>query len=806
MERQYLATILHPFLCAFARHALLPFLVLLLFFPLTGCAPMLAVPIAPAFAPRSLVETRTSLAHSDSSAPSIPQIVTSGVMVSSHDMTIGNSPQHLSLLDVDLTNPNVRLGVVQAHQRLFSSGETLSSMGQRTNAVAGINGDFFEIYGSGAPLGMLQVQGKIMQSPSSFAVLGITSSGRLTIGPEAFSAKVSTLHGSYTLHSINRYGDVNGDHLVLFTPALGASILLNGASIAILKPVHGSTHVFTVLCIQENRNSLPILSGASALIGSGAAARWLSHLQIGETLNISEHLAPDSNLVKAIGGGPQLIKNGAIYHDPFVPAPSEATQENPLTALGISRDGLHALLVVCNGHQADASLSKGLTYAQMAHYLLTHGAYQAMLFDSGGSSELVARLPGKPGLSVINSPSDGYERPVANGLFIYSTEKVPGPATAVVVNNNQALTLLPGTNIRLSAYALDALHNPASDPLQFSVIPGSLATIERGMLRVKARSGHGLLQARAGHASTTIQLNVVEHLAALRITPSMPDLMSGQRIQFQLTGLADNNAVVPIPGDMGRWHIIPARLGTMQANGLFTASSSVVGTGSLSASVYGLQVSASIAVGDLAGTVSSMTDLDQWGVSDHYLNVYPRNVPIPGPHVVSTGSMVLNSQVKRAPEDAGTMDLWYHFRPDQHVSHLDPYPDDPNRFQIPLRCGQQAPAAVGFWIKAATAQNKYRGGPFDPGVLNLSIGFYEADNTPISFHLGILTSSDWIFIPARLPQGLDYPLRVNYISIVVINPPKSETGHLYLSTLQALYAPRPLHCAQPAFLSGTEST
>jgi len=55
----------------------------------------------------------------------------------------------------------------------------------------------------------------------------------------------------------------------------------------------------------------------------------------------------------------------------------------------------------------------------MASYLLAHGTYQAMLFDSGGSSEMIARHAGQQTVSVINHPSDGHERQIANGLFVY---------------------------------------------------------------------------------------------------------------------------------------------------------------------------------------------------------------------------------------------------------------------------------------------------------------------------------------------------------------------------------------------------
>jgi exopolysaccharide biosynthesis protein len=63
-----------------------------------------------------------------------------------------------------------------------------------------------------------------------------------------------------------------------------------------------------------------------------------------------------------------------------------------------------------------------MTSAEVANFMIAHGAYNAMLFDSGGSTEMVARLQGQHAVSIINWPSGGHERPVANGLFIYTTD------------------------------------------------------------------------------------------------------------------------------------------------------------------------------------------------------------------------------------------------------------------------------------------------------------------------------------------------------------------------------------------------
>jgi hypothetical protein len=349
------------------------------------------------------------------------QVVAGGVTVSSSNLSLGAGEQRFSLLRIDLSNPDIHLGVVQAHQHLFNPGETLSSMASRSGAVAGINGDFFEIRGSGAPIGAVSIDGELWQSPAPFAVLGVTSFGRLTIGPEAFVGSVTADQVSYPWRSVNRVGDLRGDQLVLFTARLGAAVPAGGATVAMLQPIRQRPGVFTVQSIQAQSKQVPILQKQGlALAGKGSAGAWLAaHLRAGKMLTLAGQLEPDHDLMQAIGGGPIIIKDGVAYRDPRVPAPNEATHENPLSAIGITQDGKEALLVVCDGRQPR---SRGLTYSQMTSYLLKQGMYQAMIFDSGGSSELVARLPGDDDVSVINSPSDGRERPVANGLFVYSAD------------------------------------------------------------------------------------------------------------------------------------------------------------------------------------------------------------------------------------------------------------------------------------------------------------------------------------------------------------------------------------------------
>jgi exopolysaccharide biosynthesis protein len=376
--------------------------------PLVALLALATVDATPAGWPLVVYESRSE-----------PQRVAAGVTASTEFLQTVAGPLRASLLDVDLANPDVRLGVVAAHDRLFSADETVSSMAARTHAVAGINGDYFEINASGRPINMVAIDGRLVQSAGAFAVLGVTRDRRLTMAHESFSGTVADGAASHALSSVNVLNDLRGGGLVLASADLGATIPLNvsDATIAFLRP--GPAGRFSVTSVVAGTVALPLLEDQVALVGGGASAAWLTaRVHAGDELTIDQRTSPDDGLAQAVGGGPILVRNGALFDDPDAPAPGETNVRNPLTAVAVRRDGRHALMVVFAGRQPNLSI--GLTRSQMASYLLRRGAFQAMLFDSGGSSEMVARLPGQRYVSVLSSPSDGHERPVANGLFVYS--------------------------------------------------------------------------------------------------------------------------------------------------------------------------------------------------------------------------------------------------------------------------------------------------------------------------------------------------------------------------------------------------
>ena len=70
-----------------------------------------------------------------------------------------------------------------------------------------------------------------------------------------------------------------------------------------------------------------------------------------------------------------------------------------------------------SGHQ---DFSRGMTMVELANLMTSLGAEDALNLDGGGSSTMLAPdLNGYVG--VRNSPSDGFERHVANGLEVTYT-------------------------------------------------------------------------------------------------------------------------------------------------------------------------------------------------------------------------------------------------------------------------------------------------------------------------------------------------------------------------------------------------
>ena len=113
---------------------------------------------------------------------------------------------------------------------------------------------------------------------------------------------------------------------------------------------------------------------------------------------------------EVVSGRPQVVTEGEALTSS---SDSICTGRHPRTAVGLSRDRRTLYLVVVDGR---SSTSVGMTCAELGGLMRNLGAYDAVNLDGGGSSTMWVR-----GQGLVNQPSDGSQRSVANHLAVIAS-------------------------------------------------------------------------------------------------------------------------------------------------------------------------------------------------------------------------------------------------------------------------------------------------------------------------------------------------------------------------------------------------
>jgi len=319
--------------------------------------------------------------------------------------------------------------------------ETVSSMQRRLASQAtmvGVNGDLFA-WTDGRPSGITLRDGVLVTAPNpARSSLGITLDGLLDVRRISFRGTWRGLGQRRSVNFLNKAPGANG--LSLFTSDWGRTTPpVSGAVAVVLSPFPSSLPnadlTAPVASTVEGGGAVPIAPGTAVLVARGnAAARLREEAPVGTSLTLRLILQPDWGTVSdAIGGGPLIVRDGKpVYRANEGFTVSQIALRNPRTAVGQLADG-RIVLVVVDGRQP--GYSAGMTTFEMALTMVRLGAVRATQLDSGGSSTLAFEG------TVLNSPSDGRERPISTALMLqYYGVYMPPPAEAVLSPNGDGVS------------------------------------------------------------------------------------------------------------------------------------------------------------------------------------------------------------------------------------------------------------------------------------------------------------------------------------------------------------------------------
>jgi exopolysaccharide biosynthesis protein len=89
--------------------------------------------------------------------------------------------------------------------------------------------------------------------------------------------------------------------------------------------------------------------------------------------------------------------------------------------VGIADGGNTLVVAVIDGRSKGEAI--GMSLQETADVMIKYGCTDAVNLDGGGSSVLAIRDPKSGAMRILNKPSDGRERSVANVLGITVTPK-----------------------------------------------------------------------------------------------------------------------------------------------------------------------------------------------------------------------------------------------------------------------------------------------------------------------------------------------------------------------------------------------
>jgi exopolysaccharide biosynthesis protein len=194
------------------------------------------------------------------------------------------------------------------------------------------------------------------------------------------------------------------------------------------------------LSFAKTTPALPIIHKAAAVLKFDAAKMW-----------------------GVVSGHPDLLTDGVTTDK--AKKGSFCLTRHPRTMLGLDQAGTKLFLAVVDGRQP--SLSVGMRCDEEASLLKGLGVWDAINLDGGGSSTMYVA-----GQGVVNSPSDGTERTVANHLAVYAAKAGTMASIAgKVYVAGQPTKLLAGAEVKVTGGPADL--TDAKGTYLLSVAPGT---------------------------------------------------------------------------------------------------------------------------------------------------------------------------------------------------------------------------------------------------------------------------------------------------------------------------------------------
>jgi uncharacterized protein (UPF0333 family) len=556
---------------------------------------------------------------------------------------------------------------------------------------------------------------------------------------------------TFTINGINRERGANS--IILFTPDYDVSTFTNqNGTEVILEGISGFLKTqgevtATVKEILKDKGNTKLSEGQMVLSGEGNGKAVLEQLAPGDKITVRTTVnAPWDQLEEAVGGYHLLVQNGQpiVFSDPY---------SHPRTAVGIKADG-SVFFTVIDGRQP--GVSEGVTLTELGQIMKDMGAVEAINLDGGGSSTFVARQPGDSNLSVVNIPSDGGERNVANSLLVVSTAP-KGELSHLTVLPEETV-IFTGSHTTFQVKGQDQYYHPSeiTGNVTWSVDQGLGQFDQNGVFTAGSTTASGKVTASVNNIQASANVKVVDKLDSISIYPTQLALGQGETAKIRAAGYI--NGMPVIVDEDAFSYSVEGNIGTIDEKGNFQATSDIA-SGKIKVSIGELVEEIKVDVGKppiiLEDFEDGITGWNKSGARFNSVNISAASEPEP----VRFGEKSLR--------------IDYDFIGQKGTSGAYAWPVE----DIVL---EGYPDKIGMWFYGANDGHWIRAQMRDGNGAAFPIDFTD-QTTGVDWE-------GWKYIEAEIPKGKTTPLKLDLaVRIMQTSDAKKNAATVYVDNIRAVY-------------------
>ena len=236
--------------------------------------------------------------------------------------------------------------------------------------------------------------------------------------------------------------------------------------------------------------------------------------------------------------GAILVKDGeiAVTH-----SDSYTEDRASRTAVGITKTG-KVVFMVLDGRQEPVSC--GGSMQEIAQIMLEAGCVDAINLDGGGSTTYVAKQEGDDELSLINKPSDGFERSVSTSLMMVSTAPSSTAFHHALLETSTAYLTI-GSGVQVTASGVSATGNTAElpDGTTWAVTDTSIASISEDGFVTALQNGTVDVNLMLGSEVIGTKTLYIVIPDTIYFSKSNMDAVYGQTVELPVVALYGNKPV-----------------------------------------------------------------------------------------------------------------------------------------------------------------------------------------------------------------------------------------------------------------------